>query len=191
MDILQHERQTYDQAWSVPAYAEYSPGEKALPIFLDMIGPPPQWHAASVLDAGCGSGKGSLALRGAGFDVRCCDLTPSGLPEPWTLPFHEAVLWNDLRPIVGFSDYVYCCDVLEHIPPPFTMLVISRLLDVARRGVFLTISLTPDAFGAWVGRPLHQTVQSFNAWRDQIAVIGNLVECRDLLNTGVYYVRPR
>jgi hypothetical protein len=80
---------------------------------------------------------------------------------------------------------------MEHIPPAFTMLVVARLLEVARSGAFFSISLVPDAFGAWVGKPLHQSVQSFTQWRDQLATLGEVLECRDLLTTGVYFVRPR
>ncbi len=71
------------------------------------------------------------------------------------------------------------------------MLVISRLLHVARRGVFLSIALVPDEFGVWVGQPLHQTVQGFTWWRDRLNTLGTIKECRDLLTAGVYYVEPK
>lgn len=190
MSITQTERETYENAWALPAYAEHSPGEQWLPLFLSMT----QTHMrTSVLDAGCGAGKGALALKAAEFDrVTLCDLTDTGLlPEAKALPFYQRPLWDDVRKAVGPHDWVYCCDVLEHIPPPFTMLVVSRLLEVARRGVFLSISLMPDSFGAWVGKPLHQSVQTFVQWREQLATLGELVEARDLLHTGVYLVRPR
>jgi hypothetical protein len=129
-----------------------------------------------------------------------CDVTDAGLSEAArALPFRQICLWHDLEPVVrnfdmwGRSrvDYVYCTDVLEHIPPTFTMLVVQRLLDVSRRGVFLSIALVHDQFGPWVGTPLHQTVQSFVAWRDQLSELGEMVECRDLLNTGIYFLRSR
>jgi len=69
------------------------------------------------------------------------------------------------------------------------MLVVSRLLAVARRGVFLTISTQPDACGVWVGKPLHQTVESFVWWRDQLRTMGQLTDARDLLTAGAYLVR--
>jgi hypothetical protein len=65
------------------------------------------------------------------------------------------------------------------------------LLEVARRGVFLSISLMPDEFGAFVGKRLHQSVQTFVQWRDQLHAIGTVVEARDLLHCGVYLVKPR
>lgn len=194
MRITERERDTYAEMWTHDQYAGHSPGEQVLPLFLDMAQiPASQQWPGSVLDAGCGSGKGTLALVERGFAVTACDLVDARVPEAIgvTVPFHQACLWQDLRPLTGFTDYVYCCDVLEHIPPEFTMLTITRLLQVARKGVFLHISLVPDGFGAYVGKALHQSVFPFTWWRDRLKELGDLVECRDLVSSGVYYMRPR
>lgn len=200
MTTLQaQEAALYTDVWhTVNQYGEVSPGQRYVPLFLDMARVPPTRYALTVLDAGTGSGKGALALKAAGFEkVILCDHTNAGLvPEAQDLPFCCASLWDDLRQPLGYVpggkvDYVYCSDVLEHIPPTFTMLTVRRLLDVARQGVFLSIALQPDVNGYWVGRPLHQTVQGFVEWRDQIASLGRLVECRDLLHTGLYYVEGK
>lgn len=194
MSIIKQERETYETVWSIDAYSERSPGVQYLPLFLDMARPAKH---STVLDAGCGSGKGGLALRDAGFDVCLCDLTVAGLSEEaCALSFSEVCLWDPLEQQLkylfgGKVDYVYCCDVLEHIPTPFTMLVVSRMLEVAREGVFLSISLMPDQFGAWVGKPLHQTVQSFPAWKEQLEALATVKECRDLLHCGVYLLEAR
>lgn len=185
--IIEQQRSTYSEAWGIEQYAEHSPGEHHVAMFLEMAKVLGQGY--SVLDAGCGSGKGALALKAAGCQVQMCDITAEGLvEEAKAFPFYQACLWHPLGPRV---DYVYCCDVLEHIPTEFTMLTVSRLLEVARRGVFLSISLVPDVFGNWVGKPLHRTVQSFNWWRDNLNAIGKVTESRDLLHTGIYFVRPR
>ena len=67
----------------------------------------------------------------------------------------------------------------------------SRLLEVARKGVFLSIALINDHWGALIGKPLHQTVQSFTQWKEQLDTVGEVVEARDLLVAGVYLVKPR
>jgi 2-polyprenyl-3-methyl-5-hydroxy-6-metoxy-1,4-benzoquinol methylase len=194
MSLVAQERATYETMWLVADYAKTSPGGQLVPAFLEMSGAKPR---QTVLDAGCGSGKGAIALRDAGFKVTMCDLTPGGLlPDAADLPFYEACLWDDLRTIGGYRlggkfDWVYCCDVLEHIPTPFVMLAVSRLLQVARNGVFLSIALQGDNFGVWVGKPLHQTVYGFVQWRDLLNTIGHVKECRDMLMNGVYLVEPR
>lgn len=187
LNFREREQETYERIWSLPAYANHSPGEMFFPLFLDMVEPTVQ---RKVLDAGCGSGKGTLALHTAGFQVLGCDLVKVD-EWPEHLPFIPVCLWEDLRRQVEFHDWVYCCDVLEHIPPTFSMLVVSRLLEVARRGVFLSISLVPDSMGVWIGKSLHQTLQTFTEWRDQLNTVGCVVQARDLMNTAIYMVEPR
>lgn len=185
--IAEAERAKYDDMWAVDAYTKYSPGERLILTFMEMSGARRQ---DSVIDAGCGAGRGAVALREQGFDVRCCDLTGSALlPEAKDLPFREGALWEDLGQKT--VDWVYCCDVLEHVPTAFTMLVIRRLLDVARKGVFLSICHIPDTYGIWIGRTLHETVQPFVWWRDNLATLGCVVEARDLLISGLYLVTPK
>lgn len=187
--LITRERAKYDDVWtSVTAYGAHSPGASLVPVFESMrrdAGP------VTILDAGCGSGKGALALTAAGHFVTCADTTDAGLvDEARGMPFMAVNLWDDLTPLGRFH-YVYCCDVLEHIPPTFTMLVVARLLAQADRGVFLNISTQHDNFGAWIGSPLHLTVQSFTDWRDQLNAVGRVVEARDLLTNGAYLLEAR
>lgn len=194
MSLVTAERETYEAVWALNGYKDYAPGEGYIPQFLDMARPA---KGQTVLDAGCGTGKGGLKLAAAGFAVTLCDLTAEGLTdEAEALPFTEVSLWHDLHRQLpyrwgGKFDWVYCCDVLEHIPPTFTMLVVHRLLAITRKGLFLSISTRTDDYGAWVGKALHQTVQPFTAWREQLSEVGQLVECRDLLHSGLYLVMPR
>jgi SAM-dependent methyltransferase len=197
MSLETTERETYAAMWGVEEYANYSPGEKFADVFLDMAGVKDA-KRCSVLDAGCGSGKGALALLDRGFgNVRLCDITDAGLvPEARALRFDEVCLWRPLRQQLGYMqggavDYVYCTDVLEHVPTPFTMLVISQLLTVAARGVFFSIALHPDDFGVFIGKPLHQTVEGFCWWKNNLNALGTVTACRDLGKDGLYYVEPR
>lgn len=176
----------YEATWTVPHYADHAPGVLYLPILREHVPPP-----ACILDAGTGSGKGALALAAAGYDVRLCDLTDAGLvDEARGFPFAPACLWQALRPQirVGWVDAVYCTDVLEHVPEQFTMLAVEQMLRVAQRGLLLSVSTQPDGFGAWVGRPLHQTVQPFTWWRDALREVGHVVDARDLVGPAVFWV---
>ena len=184
--MRQAETALYEDVWQVPGYADHAPGALYVPVLAEYVPPP-----ATVLDAGCGSGKGALALAAAGYDVRCCDLTDAGLVEEARhFPFAEACLWQPLRPQlrVGTVDAVYCTDVLEHLPEAFTMLAVDQMLTVASRGLLLSVSTQPDAFGAWVGRPLHQTVRPFTWWRDALRELGTVVDARDLVGPAVFWV---
>lgn len=187
MSLLENERETYAELWSsVGAYAEHSPGEQYLPVFLQVVG---DWRG-TVLDAGTGSGKGALALKRAGFDVRLCDVTDAGLvAEASALPFYEACLWREVPNV--WCDWIYCTDVLEHVPKQFTMLAIANMLRVAHSGLFLTVSLVPDSFGVWAGKSLHQTVQPFTWWLESLREVGAVVEARDLISNAVFVVEPR
>jgi SAM-dependent methyltransferase len=196
--LHKQEASTYTDVWAVSSYSDHSPGEQFASLFIDMAPiDTSRVRGVTILDAGCGSGKGAVALQKLGFSVKMVDITAAGLvPAAKDIPFFEASLWDDLSTKIGYNfggkvDYVYCCDVMEHIPPQFTMLVARRLLDVARRGVFFSISLVPDNFGIWIGKPLHQSVYPFTVWRDNLDAIGKVIECRDLLDTGLYYVEPR
>lgn len=198
--LLAQERDLYTQVWaSISEYGTYSPGQRSAGLFTEMVADEAGrlGRVPTVLDAGCGKGDGARALIGRGFHVIGCDLTDEALPvgTPIGFPFVKACLWDDLRPplMMGVGrmevDFVYCCDVLEHIPTALTMLVIERLQAIAERGVFLTISFMPDNFGVWVGQPLHKTIESFVWWRDLLATVGDLVEARDLCASGVFYLR--
>lgn len=208
--IERAERQTYEEMWALESYAQNSPGERYAEVFTK-VAEETAGRRGSVLDAGCGSGKGSLALARAGFQVMACDLTPDGrVPEmAGVIPFQEACLWHDLSSLAYMArawygidmssgkvgaenmkfDHVYCTDVLEHLPTAFTMLVVARALQVVRYGVFVTVSTQPDRFGVWVGKHLHQTVQPFTWWRDALSEVGQLTEARDLGPNALFYVR--
>lgn len=188
MNLLQDEQETYRDMWAVGSYGDHSPGEMYLPVFLDMIGDPPR---TSILDAGCGSGKGMLALQKAGFDyVVGYDITRDGLiPEAQSFDVVEGCLWDDLP--IGYFNYTYCCDVLEHIPTQYTMLVVARLLAHTNNSAFFSVSFQPDVMGAWVGKALHQTVKPFVWWRDSLTAVGNVIESRDMLHSGCFLVSPK
>ena len=198
-DLVEGLADTYREMWGVEAYQKFSPGFELVDLFEDMADPP---VGSTILDAGCGAGKGALELERRGYQVAMCDLIADAVvPEARHIPFRQVVLWQSLgglyqslvrnrKPLALRFDYVYCCDVLEHVPPTFVMLSVQRLLTVARRGMFLAVSLKLDQLGIWVGTHLHQTVQPFTAWRDQLRELGQVEEARDLLNRAVFWVRP-
>jgi len=197
----ERERDTYAEVWSgIESYGDgksLMPGLAYLPVFLELAG---TMRPRRLLDVGCGDGRTALAYQAEGFDVTCCDITDVGLcAEARTLPFYAGCAWQSLRPAVAVGrstvvepwfDYVCATDVLEHVPPQFTMLAVHQMLRVTRMGLFLSISLRPDMFGVWVGKPLHLTVQPFTWWRDSLSEVGRVADARDLIHTGLFWVTP-
>lgn len=191
LTMRERERDLYETMWAIDSYRAHSPGQMMLPVFLDMVGGAD--YRDTVLDAGCGTGRGALALRAAGYEqVHMCDLTPDGLDEEArALPFTEACLWHDLGrqlPYLfgGKADWVYCCDVMEHLPTEFTMLAVANMRAVARKGVFMSVSLVRDNFGVLAGEPLHKTVQHYDWWKRALGQLGTLRESRDMIINGAY-----
>jgi 2-polyprenyl-3-methyl-5-hydroxy-6-metoxy-1,4-benzoquinol methylase len=189
MNITSKERQKYSNVWTgVDNYADRSPGEMMLPLFIQMIGGRRHGH---VLDAGCGSGKGAVALHREGFNVTLCDLTPDGItPDALQFPFFDAALWCMPSMRHDKFDLAYCCDVMEHIPTQFTALVAVELLKCAPQA-FISLSNIPDQFGAWIGEPLHQTVQPFTWWRDMFREVARVVDARDLHDNSVFLLERK
>ncbi len=186
MTIAEREAETYRKAWAIQEYGIESPGAVFVSAFVEMAAPDVSDH---ILDAGCGAGAGIEALAQLGYArTSGADLIDVRAGAAADGAFWEGPLWH-LR--CTPHDWVYCCDVLEHVPDEFTMLVGARLLAAARRGAFFSIALEPDNFGALVGETLHKTVRPFVWWRDRLAELGRVVECRDLLSTGLYLVEPR
>lgn len=187
------ERETYQEVYGV--LGQYgtddasSPGVLHLPRFLDAIGD----VRGTVLDAGCGAGRGSLALAEAGFTVYTCDLLDVREPAAQMFPFGEACLWQPLRPAIrrGTVDWVYCCDVLEHLPTQFVGLALSHLLSVALRGVFVAAHLHEDHLGVLVGKPLHQTVKPYRWWKTTCEELAAVTDARDLGTHGCFLLEPR
>lgn len=186
MNLVEHERAKYAQLWSdIPEYREYSPGVENVQRFMDVMKPAP---LSSILDIGCGTGVAGMMFAKLGLYPHWIDITDAGLhPEVKRNRFTKATLWDEWNDAVG-CDYGFCCDVMEHIPTEYTMLVIDRILSACHTTWF-QISLVPDQFGATIGQPLHLTVKPFDWWRDRFKLAGTVLDARDLCGQALYVVR--
>ncbi len=182
---LEHERSKYEKAWSLPDYSNNSPGEVYAEMFEDMASPQP---GESLVDLGCGAGAGGKALTERwGLNVTYLDFVKvDGVPEP----FIEQALWVPLPKRNPKWKYGYCCDVMEHIPPEYSMLVVRNIMDACETA-FFSIDFTKDNYGKFVGEPLHINIMPYTWWRDKLSEMGELVEARDLLGEGVFLVERR
>lgn len=187
MSLTTQQTDLYRDLWDAfPAYADLSPGAELVPIFQQVAAP-----GSTVVDAGCGTGKGALALAAAGYDVKLItDLTDQGLvPEAKRFVFRESCLWKRLRPQwkLGQVQWIYCTDVMEHLPTQCTLLAVDQMLAVADH-VFLAIAFMQDEAGMWMGQHYHLTVQPYTWWRDALKEVGRVTEARDLLARGIFVV---
>ncbi len=161
-----NKRRLYEKVWANPAYAKYSPGEQAVPVFRQIYR-----KRGYLLDIGCGTGRAALKLQEAGWKVAGLDFVDARQVD---IPFHKGniLTWDYALPGLSY-DYGYCCDVMEHLEPSTVKRALVRISDLCAH-VFFTIHFGPDQFGATVGHPLHLTVQPFVWWRDLLKEYGTL-----------------
>jgi len=161
------EKEVYLKAWEVDAYRNTSPGEAQVDRFLEALDTEP---GKTVIDAGCGTGRGGYRLWLDGFDVtlmdfawNCLDPKVSNAVDATDrLKFveHDLTEKSALR-----ADYVFCCDVLEHLPPESVDDAIDTMLEMGT-DCFFSIATTPDHFGKHpdINEPLHKSVHGYQWW---------------------------
>jgi 2-polyprenyl-3-methyl-5-hydroxy-6-metoxy-1,4-benzoquinol methylase len=177
--ITATEAAKYRAMWGVPEYADNSPGKLMAPIFMEVSG---ARAGERVWDIGCGDGQGGRELQTFGLIVSGMDLVDAN-------PGYSMVEQPIWTPLPSVADYSFCCDVLEHVPREFTMLAVRNVVDACSIGAFFSISTVPDMMGRLIKETLHLTVERYVWWRDHLKEFGEIVEARDLLNCGVFYVR--
>jgi len=161
------EKDLYKKVWDMPEYRKDSPGEKIYHEFLAQAKPK---AGSSVIDFGCGTGRGGLNLAFFGnMDVTMVDFAPNCLDadivpmletQKHALRFVEADL---SEPLSVKAAYGYCTDVMEHIRTHHVDKVISNCLAAAQH-VFFQISTVDDKASELVGHKLHLTVRSYKWW---------------------------
>ena len=172
------EKDLYKMMWDIPEYRHVAPGENIAHEFLAQAKPK---AGSSVLDLGCGTGRGGLNLAFFGnMDVTLVDFAPNCLDadivpmlktQSHVLRFVEADL---SQPLPVKAAYGYCTDVMEHIRPHHVDKVLDNCLEAAQH-VFFAISTVDDVMGEIVGHKLHLSVHPYKWWlkkfRDRKCII--------------------
>jgi len=164
--------------WEHEEYRRVSPGEHCAQEFLREAKPR---KGATVLDLGCGTGRGGFALAFFGaLDVTLVDFAENCLdkdvrdmlePQAHAIRFVEADL---TKPLPVNAAYGFCTDVLEHIPPSQVDSVIKNCLAACQH-VYFQIATGDDVMGDLVGHKLHLSVHPFEWWVDKLREHGAVV----------------
>ena len=152
------ERAKYERIWTFDEYRQFSPGQEAAVSAHKLFAPD---RTKTLLDLGCGTGRGGEVFANLGYDVQLVDFVPTAV-EVKTLPFIESCLWSmpdDLHADLGF-----CCDVMEHIPSSMVEKTLDEIHRVVGEKIFFQIALQPDSCGLLIGEKLHLTLLSADAW---------------------------
>jgi SAM-dependent methyltransferase len=165
MDLVDAERDKYRRMWARPEYRQHSPGLRMLSKFLDVCDPMP---GDSILDAGCGTGRAGLDLslfyRVTQLDI--CDTARDA--DTQAIPFIHKPIHELHDPYFQYFGWIYCVDVLEHIPPELLDRTLAALARATVNGAFLQIACFEDGCGALIGERLHMIVRPPHWWKDQI-----------------------
>lgn len=181
--ITEAERSKYSAAWGIANYSDNSPGANFVPMFMAIAKPK---EGQTVLDIGAGAGAGSRALAAQGLKVSAFDLVDDAWDNP-DISLRTGCIWRDLKKPYEHFDYGFCADVMEHIPTQFVGASISAMLRCCDR-VFYSISFKQDTHGNEIRDRLHLTVESFSWWLATFRELGTVIEARDLIGDGVYFI---
>jgi hypothetical protein len=193
------EQQKYAKVWKVEQYRATAPGEHLVPLFLEAAGEIPE--NSTIIDWGCGTGRASkrlyeetdLDITMVDFVDNCLDsevrdiLDEESKKEKPRLRFIKQDLSKkcDLK-----SNYGFCTDVLEHIPPEQVDQVLDNVL-LCSEHVFFQICTEDDAFGHHpdIQEDLHLTVENYFWWLrkflDHAAIV---LRSNELMHSVLFYV---
>ncbi len=168
----ERERLRYERVWWEQGYRAHSPAVRAIQQ-LNLL----EFFAANgvktILDAGCGTGQ-ALALFNAGgrFDAQGFDIAVNALNAGVTAKFTQGCLWHAAE-VPKDNDAVFCCDVMEHIPPQHVPATLRNLRLATKRVAFFTICTVLDVWGPRLFKsPLHLTVQPAAWWAERFRQAG-------------------
>lgn len=131
-------------------------GRKWADVVEDLV---KTFDAGSVLDYGCGQGSLGVVLRERG--INCREYDPA-IPGKHGTP--------------SFADLVVATDVLEHVEPDRLPAVLTHLRALARKAVFVVVSLVETAKVLSDGRNAHLIVQPAEWWMQQVSHAGFGIE---------------
>lgn len=171
------EKSKYDVIWrDFPSYRDCSPGEDFVPFFFDGFRGDMR-AGQTLIDFGCGTARVAKSFLTKGLNTTLVDISPYALDQEVRnlltlfsnqIHFVQACLWQ-LPKELKSAYWIYCCDVLEHIPEDCLDSVLRQIEERMRFGGYMSICLKEDLSGKAVGQPLHLTVKNRDWWEKKLA----------------------
>lgn len=160
--LEEREREKYEEIWQHDSYRKHSPGENLVDYAFEKMG---MQNIDSIVDFGCGTGRALEKFRDKyAMPVHGIDHAGNCLDESVDISFHQCCLWEGV-PWRYECTWGYCTDVMEHIPTDKVMAVIKNISDNVKKGCFFNIATRDDAMGSLIGKKLHLTIASADAWK--------------------------
>lgn len=170
------EKKKYEKMWDVPSYRHTSPGYICLEILFDHFGKEIE-SGQSITDFGCGMGLTTMTFLEKGLKVQLVDIATNCLQDKIEallllasdkVSFTQASLW-DLPKSLPPTDWIYCVDVLEHIPTEKVDDCLIHMKNRCLKGGVLQVFLIDEPYGDLIEEKLHLTIKPLEWWKEKIS----------------------
>ncbi|MBX9923817.1 MAG: class I SAM-dependent methyltransferase [Rhabdochlamydiaceae bacterium] len=187
-EVVLREKQKYEKIWKKGLYRITSPGNLLVPAFLSQIRGKLE-ASDSLIDFGCGTARAAIPFLDKGLKVTLVDIAENCLDEkieifshlcPERLSFVQAPIW-DLPPQVPVSDWIYCIDVLEHLPVERVIPSLKAMAEKTRKGGALQVFLSDEEMGEVIGETLHLTIRPLDWWLKQISLFWDVERVEEMI----------
>lgn len=175
-NLSSKEKQKYEKMWDVPSYRHTSPGYICLEILFDHFANEIK-EGQSITDFGCGMGLTTMTFLEKGLTVQLVDIASNCLEDKIQAllllqsdkaSFTEGCLWN-LPKSVKPTDWIYCVDVLEHVPTEKIDTCLKELSTRCLKGGVIQVFLIDEPYGDLIQEKLHLTIQPLEWWKQKIS----------------------
>ena len=198
--LTEEERSKYEAMWEIQSYRITSPGyllsESVLAFFASQIN-----LGDSLTDFGCGSGLATLNFLEKGLSVHLVDIAKNALADkiaaltllmPDKVRFSVACLW-ELPDTLLPSDWIYCMDVLEHLPTEKVDAALLQMSTRMKKGGAFQVFLEDEPFGNLIHKTLHLTIQPLAWWLEKLESYFSIVHTQAIIPDVRYtiFVEPK
>ena len=192
-EIFLQEKRKYEKVWGNEQYRVTSPGNSSVADFLSFI-KSRKLPSDSLIDFGCGTAIAAIPFLEAGFKVSLVDIAENCLNDniraltflsPELITFFLAPLW-ELPSSLEKSDWIYCIDVLEHLPPERVDKSLREMAKKTKKGGALQVFLLDEEMGRKIGEKLHLTIRPLDWWLEKISCYWHIEEVYSII-AGIRY----